>query len=163
VVGVVNLLALLCTCAINAAATENTEGQKARQFNTTETRTLYAALEAVYAPYPWDQPLPAAQTPRLEDLCRALRNLDTEEGRVLIDEARHLLNQPVVLAAIHNMIKRVRTRGVAMILADQNVNTYTETARGQDILSNAPYAFIGKLEGKDLEKVLPLFPHLNES
>jgi hypothetical protein len=43
------------------------------------------------------------------------------------------------------------------------VNTYTGTAMGQDILSNAPYAFIGKMEGTDLEKVVPLFPHLNES
>jgi hypothetical protein len=236
VVGVVHLLALLCTCAINAAATDSAEGRKVRQFTTAETRTLYAALEAVYAPYPWEQPLPPAETPRLEDLCRALCDLDTDTGRaladelgglfvtsilapifnqptnvdlrfqhriicfnvleideiyqpwiytvlfqrlqryiytrkiaqvgellVLVDEARHLLNQPVVLAAIHNMIKRVRTRGVAMILADQNVNTYIETPMGQDILSNAPYAFIGKLEGKDLEKVLPLFPYLNES
>lgn len=235
VVGVVNLLALLCTCAINAGGV-GSETRRSRQFDTAETRTLYAALETVYAPHPWEQPLPADHTPRLEDLCQALRDLDTGTGRaladelgglfvtsilapifnrptnvdlrfhhrvvcfnvleidevyqpwiytvlfqrlqryiytrniadvgellVLVDEARHLLNQPVVLAAIHNMIKRVRTRGVAMILADQNVNTYTETAMGQDILSNAPYAFIGKLEGKDLEKVLPLFPHLNES
>jgi hypothetical protein len=236
VVGVVNLLALLCTCAVNAAPSESGTAHAARQFNTAETRTLYQALEHIYAGYPWEQPLPAAQTPRLEDLCQALDDLHTPEGHelavelgglfvndilgplfnrptsldlhfhhrvicfnvleidevyqpwiytvlfrrlqryiftrdiaqakellVLLDEARHLLDQEVVRRAIHNMTKRVRTRGVAMILADQNVNTYTGTAMGQDILSNAPYAFIGKMEGTDLEKVLPLVPHLNES
>ncbi|HET6344061.1 MAG TPA: hypothetical protein VFH51_03970, partial [Myxococcota bacterium] len=85
----------------------------------------------------------------------------TGELLVLLDEARHLLTQPVVLGAIHNLIKRVRTKGVALILADQNVNTYTATPMGQDILANAPYAFLGRLESTDLEKILPLFPHLN--
>jgi len=87
VTGVVNLLALLCTCAIRA----DTQGGSpaARQFSTTETRTLYAALERVYAPFPWDAPLPAAAAPRLEDLCTALDDLGTPTGpeRRLVPEA----------------------------------------------------------------------------
>ena len=79
---------------------------------------------------------------------------------VLIDEARHMLNEPRVAYGVRDLVKRVRTRNAAIWLADQDISTYTTTEIGQQIVANSPLVFFGRMEGPNIEQLQPLFPRL---
>jgi hypothetical protein len=81
---------------------------------------------------------------------------------ILVDEARHMLNEPRVAHGVRDLVKRIRTRHAALWLADQDISTYTTTDIGQQIVANSPLVFFGRMEGPNIEQLRPLFPRLTE-
>jgi type IV secretory pathway VirB4 component len=78
-------LALLLSCESGAATRESEQGR--RVFSNDESAALDSALGALYRPV-WGEALPAALTPRLEDLCDRLDGLDTPAGHKIAGEVR---------------------------------------------------------------------------